>query len=438
VRSFLPLVVALGACSDPRSLVVEITPGHESEAFSEAPAITTMHLAALDADGGELLTASAAPGGNLDLGELPVDQLLHFEVRGEDGDGEFRVRGRSLAFLLGALQSEVLGVFAQRVERWSRPPGELTHSHKGGVAAALGERYLLLTGGEGVDGADAATVAFYDLFALGGSAGGTLSFVPRSIAISADGGALLAIGDERAIWLDFDSSVAEELDPPTGLGSFASIAGGATIEGPNATYIVGPTRTSAPSDRVLVISRDRTLIAAHLTAERKGAAATWIDGDGLVIAGGNADAPGAELLAEEETSSAALAFEPDATEGAAATVHAVAGQAVLVCGGPVRVLDLRCTSDCVPAELDIDLGALTACTAHTQGGRILVVGAGEDGVMASFAVDPAAETFEPLALREERVGGSVVPAPNGSLALIGGARLDGTAVLTTELLFPRE
>jgi hypothetical protein len=431
--------VLVCACSDPQQLVVEITPGHESGAFSEAPAITTMHLVATDSGGGELLTASAAPGGTLSLGELPVDQLVRFEARGEDADGNFSVRGRSLAFVLGALQSDLIGVFAERVERWSRPPGELPHSHKGGVAASLGERYLLLTGGEGL-GADAATVAFYDLFALAGTPGGTLGFVPRSLAVSADGQALLAIGDDRALWLDFASGeTVELLEAPSGLGSFANVAGGRTIEGPNASYIVGPTRTSAPSDRVLIVSRDRSLISARLSAERRGAAATWVDGDGLIIAGGNADAPGVELLKEEETIAAALAFAPDATEGATATVHAVAGQALLLCGGaPVRVVDLRCTADCAPAELSVDLGALGDCHAHTHGGRALLVGAGADGVMTSLVVDPAADTSAPLALREERVGGAVLPAPNGTLALLGGARLDGSAVLTVELLFPRE
>jgi hypothetical protein len=45
--------------------------------------------------------------------------------------------------------------------------------------------------------------------------------------------------------------------------------------------------------------------------------------------------------------------------------------------------------------------------------------AGEDGPTRSFLVDVAAAQVEELPLREARRGAAVVPAPNGTLAVLG-------------------
>jgi hypothetical protein len=54
----------------------------------------------------------------------------------------------------------------------------------------------------------------------------------------------------------------------------------------------------------------------------------------------------------------------------------------------------------------------------------------------SRLVDVAAEEVTSLPLREPRRGASVLPAPNGTLALIGGETLDGAAAHSIELFFP--
>ena len=176
------LALFVGGCADPATITIEVTTGHESDTFSMDPAVTKVDVVALASDGSQLAKATSEPGGSFDIGEVPIDQFLRVEVTGSDADGQVRVRGRSIGLVIGALQGELLPVFAQRLERWSRPPGALTHSHVGGIGGVLGERFLMLTGGSGID-ADASAVAFYDLLALGGSVGGSLSLVPKSMIV---------------------------------------------------------------------------------------------------------------------------------------------------------------------------------------------------------------------------------------------------------------
>ncbi|KYG04401.1 hypothetical protein BE21_46935, partial [Sorangium cellulosum] len=80
----------------------------------------------------------------------------------------------------------------------------------------------------------------------------------------------------------------------------------------------------------------------------------------------------------------------------------------------------------------------TATRTSASGGRLLAVGAeaGEGGLTRSFVVDLAAAQVEELPLREPRRGATVVPAPNGTLALLGGVHAEGTPALTVEAFFP--
>lgn len=436
------LVLAAG-CSDPLSLTIEVTPGHETDAFTLDPAVTRVTVTALDAGGAELTSATTNPGGGFQLGELPTDQLVRFEVRGSDDNGDLQMRGRSLGFVLGALEAEVFPVFAQRVDAWSRPPGELPHSHVDGLAGVLGERYLVLTGGTAIGG-DPTDVLFYDMLSLGGTAGGSLSAAPKSMAVSKNGRALILIDDEQLIWLDFDSGEGPRLEAPEGLGAYANVAGGVAVESPDATFIVGATRVGEPSDRVLIIYADGTLASARLNTARSEAAASWVEGVGLVVAGGSVDGAGVEVIEDGATEADDLPFEPDPVQGAVAALGPGGEQVLLVCGTlagqptAARILDLDCGVTCAPAPLTADMGSLSGCTAFKSGDRVLVTGHNEAGVLESYAIDPIADTVTPLALREQRTGARVVAAPNGTLALIGGAHPDGSAAVTIETLFPSE
>lgn len=439
----LGVASALLGCDDPKALSVEITTGLETDAFDQDPAVTQVSITAIDAAGGELLTTRADPGGSFTLGELPIDQLVRFEVTGRDADGDVRMRGRSLSFVLGALESEVFPVFAQRVDAWARPPGQLPASHEDGLAAVLGERYLVLTGGTAIDG-EATTVQFYDMLSLGGVTGGELTFAPRSMAVVEGGRALVLVADDQAVLLNFDDGTSFDLALPEGLGAFAQVAGGQAVVGATATFIVGATRDGEPSDRVLVIANDGTLSAAQLNTPRTRAAATWIDEIGLVIAGGSDQGAGVEVVADGEADADDVPFDPDPVAGAVATLGPGGEQILLLCGSdangpaPVRVLDLDCGGSCVAEPLTAAIDPLTDCTAHASDERVFLTGHDENGLMASLLIDAIADTVVPLPLREQRRGARVVVAPNGTLAILGGAHPDGSAAVTVEMLFPSE
>jgi hypothetical protein len=442
-------LVGLAACSDDRVLSLDVTTGHETDAFGQDPAVTNVEVQAIGSDGAVILSTSASPGGGFSLGDVPIDDLVRFEVFGRDGTGDIRMRGRSVAVVLGGLQAEVLPIFAARTGQWSRPPGELSHGHDGGVAAVLGERLLLLTGGTGLGGYGPSDFAFYDMLSQSGVAGGTLAITPRSLVVSADGKAVLAIDDDRALWLDFDSGYAIDAELPLGLGSFAQVAGGRTIAAPSGSYVVGATRADEPSDRVLRVNPDRSLAVAELKVERSGAAAAYITEVGLVVAGGSATGAGAESIADGAVTAEDLPFPADPVVGAGAVLGTEAAKLILACGhdattvAPIRSLDLRCDSDCTAVTLDgIDLAAaldgaeLDRCEAFTtSAGAVLVLG--DDGTLErAVTVDLVAQTATELLLREPRRGAAAVGAPNGTLALLGGVHPDGSAALTVETLFP--
>ncbi len=444
--TLVALVTLCSACAaDPTVVTIEITTGHESDAFSRDPAVTQVSVKGIAADGSTLASATTEPGGSFALGEVAVEELIHIEVTGTDSSNTVRARGRSPGLVIGTLVSEVWPVFAQRLGEWARPPGQLSHSHVGGLGAVIGERLLLLTGGQAVGDDSDGAVAFYDLLALGGTTGGTLTRVPKSVVVASDGNAALFIDDTEAVWLDFAAGDSTVVEPPSGLTGFDQVAGGKTVVGPESSYVVGATRADPPSDRVLIVKADRSLASASLTALRHHAAATWVPDIGLAVAGGSDGAAGVEVLAAGATAASIRPFEPDPVTAAGAVTGIAGSELVLLCGldgdqpAPVRSLNLDCVSDCAAVTLDIVLpSTLTGCDAYaTDEGQVLLVGHDTgDSQVRAFAIAIAAATATELPLREPRIGAVPVPAPNGTLALLGGEHPDGTAALTVELLFP--
>ncbi|WP_437554023.1 hypothetical protein WME97_20090 [Sorangium sp. So ce367] len=452
----------LGCAEGPRTLTVEVVPGHEATAFQEDPPVARIEVTATAAEGDVTVSAAAAPGGELDFGEIPAERAYTFDVRGLDAGGATVVRGRSAAGIyLAAVTGDVLPLFAQRAGRWARPPGELAASRVGAPGAALAERYLILTGGAAAEGAaagdvDPARLDAYDLAAWGGSASsGALPRAARSLVVRGD--LLLTLDDEGASWTDVAAGQSAEASLPEGLGSFAEVAGGRTIEASDGrSFVVGATRAGAaagaagaPSDKVLVVGADGALSVAKLRHARAGAAAVWVEGLGLVVAGGSADGEGLEMLGDGATEFSPRPFPPDASEGAGAAVTGP-GEITLVGGvqggaaAPTRRIAPGCAASAATcAAVEVEGAALTAAIGGVAafalpGGRILAVGseAGEDGLTRSFLVDVAAAQVEELPLREPRRGAAVVPAPNGTLALLGGVHADGTPALTIETFFP--
>lgn len=437
------------ACSDePPTIDVAVTVGQESDVFS---GIETVEIVGLDADGGEVVRGSAAPGGEVDLGEVPTDTLLTFEVRAEGGGAV--VRGRSLAVLAGGIDGDAIPLFAQRTGSFARPPGALVNAHVGGVAAVIAERWLLSTGGDlaiSAEGADVDPGApeFYDLLAWGGAASTNLPRRARSIVTR--GSAALIVDEAGATWVDFDSGSTFDAEAPSGV-VWSLVAGGATVDAPDGvSYVVGGTRSrdrygDFPVDDVLRVGSTGELSAAKLAAGRVGAAATWVDDVGLVVVGGTGDAAGVEVLGSGEATARPLPFATDRVEGAA--VVPTGERSVVRVGGafpesgasaPVVVLDLGCVEDCAP-QIVLEAGRLPALRrtrAFSTPSGVITLGDDESGELRVFLVplDGTAPTEAPL--REPRRGAAVTAAPNGTLAILGGQRLDGTPAVNVEIWFP--
>ena len=457
----LPAFALLAGCSGNTVLTLEVTPGHELDAFSRDPAITRMQIEGRSPEGDIVLDAYAAPGGEFSLGQVPDTRLLSFEVHGTDTTGAVAVHGKSLGIVAGGVQSDLMPVFAQRISEWARPPGAMDHTHFLGVAGVLGERYMLLTGGSTLGAetsATPATPAYYDMLGLAGAVGTALPRTAESLLLSADGVAALLVGSDGATWVDFQANTTLEVTAPTGLGSFAEVVGGTVVASSDGTrYLVGATRASSPSQAVLVWQPSSGVSAARLAYARQGAAATYIESVGVVVAGGNADpdVPGLEVLAAGASATATRPYPADAVRGAAA-VPRTGGQLVLVGGygadgpAPVRLVDAGCAAECVPKVLGITLGpSLDSCQAFAvdadhfilvgaDRAALVTVGSLSSGAIRAFAVNVIDQSAAELALREPRAGAVPMGTPTGLLALLGGVHPDGTGATTIELLDPHQ
>jgi hypothetical protein len=444
--ALLLVAFALGCSSEPRALRVGVTTGAEKNVFSRDPEVTKVVVSATDVDG-TIIEATTEPGGTFDLGEVPADSVFTFEIEGRTADGDAVVRGRSIAGIAPqAVEGSEVPLFAQRVNEWARPPDGVVRSHLDGAAGVLGERYLLLTGGtkalsdEG--SVDAASADYYDLFALAGAVGTALPRTPKSLVSFGD--LMLLVDDDGATWVSFSEGTVAEAQAPEGLSGFGAVAGGRALLGPDERiYVVGCTRAAAPTRDVLVVSSDGSLAAAKLSQARAGAAAAFVEGTGLVVFGGATEGAGVEVLAQDAEVFEEKGFPADATEGAALVRSASKGL-VLVGGtsgdqpATTRRIDPTCLDRCATPPLDgADVPeALTSVQAFAlKDGKVVAIGEDGRGWMRTFLVDLTGSSLE-LPLRESRRGATVVPAPNGTLAILGGVDEDGSAVTSVETLFP--
>lgn len=440
------LAIGLGSCGDPKTVTLEVTTGQEDGSLALDPAVASVEVVARDADGKVVARASAAPGGDLDLGEVPADQILTFELEGTTADGTVVARGQSVSVPVGALDTEVLPLFIQRLGAFARPPGELVRSHLHAPGAVLAERYLIVTGGDAAigekGGVDPAAGDYYDLLALAGTEGGELPRAALSLVVR--GTQLLAIDDVGASLVNFDQGTSSEAVAPEGL-AFGDVSGGLAIDGLDGeTFVVGATRPGTPTDAILGVDAQMLLDAAHLSTPRAGAAAVWVDGVGLAIAGGSEAGSGIEVVLVTHDV-LEKPWPSDGSTGAAAVV--TAEDQITLLGGrlpdgspaPTRTIDLRCPADCVPIVLEDaavpEIASRGRAFATTAG--LLVVGEAEDGETLAFRVVLGDGLVEPLPLREPRRSATALPAPNGTLAIVGGEKIAGGGGATAiELFFP--
>lgn len=453
MRSFVfvaSAALALTSCQSAAEMALDITAGQETDAFTADPAVTTIDIAVSSLDGSVNVQASTTPGGTFDLGDIPIDQSISVEVTGSDAGGNTVMRGRSLAGLpLQGITGD-LPIFIQRTNAFARPPDGLAQTHVGGVAATLGERYLLLTGGSAAssatDSPDMAQADAYDVLSLSGASSST-PFSRTAKSIISLGDVLLLVGDDGASWVDYAQGVEYDAALPDGLTSFGDVAGAVAIAGSDDTaFLVGGTRRDGdPSSAVLAVAADGTLTAFQTGTPRLGAAALWIDTVGLVVAGGSADGPGVEVLAGGATTFAPRGYAPDPTTFAGAVTDGAVGLVLLggVNAGAAalpRLIDPACISACAAKEIPEAAfpDTLVRVTAYALGGtKVIAVGdeAEGEGLTRTFIVDLTGGVTE-LPLREPRRGAVPLPTPLGTLALLGGEHPDGTPATSVETFFP--
>ncbi|WP_235879700.1 hypothetical protein [Polyangium aurulentum] len=441
---------ALAGCGEdtPERTIAVIT-GLEKDTFSQEPKVVSLHIEATSASGTKY-TADSTPGGSFDFGEVLADEPIAVDVTGTDASGEVVVAGRSLSGLVpGAFASSEIPVFVQRLGAWARPPGELVRAHVDAQAGVLGERYLATTGGtwagDAKGEADARFGDFYDMVSFAPAVTPVLPKNAKSLLVRFN--ALLVISDDEAFWADTSTGAYYEVPLPSGLASFADVAGGRVVEASTGTgYIVGATRPSGPTKAVLAVNSDGTIEALTLNEARQGAAAAWSPGIGLLVAGGSATGAGYEVLPSGKTKFLPRDAPADPTEGAGAAateagVMTLVGGHVMGMPAPTRTLAPGCGTDCAPKEV-ADL-ALPAALDRVQafnmtGGRLIAVGqeVGGDKLTRSFVVDLGAKKATEIPLKEPRTGATALPAPNGTLALLGGRHVDGTPALHLEMFFP--
>ncbi len=402
--------------------------GAETDTFSRTPTPVTLRVEAVDSSGKVSLIASASlPATNVDLGKLDQGTVASLQVSGLGANGERLVFGASLPMTFGALDGLTVPVFVQRTGELARMPGPLSDARTEPTLAVLAGRYLLV--GAGGDPSLALTTQLYD-FATDApvSSPPTLSRAPQSVALI--GTVAWLIDDAGATRFDFATNTQAEVAVPAG-GTFAEIAGGATVfANDGLQYIVGATRgTGAPTAAVLAIDAAGSHPSwSTLTSPRLGASAAWVDGRGLVVAGGSASAAGVEVVGPGATNGSALAYAPDASMGAGAAP--LDSQHVLLAGGlrpsgqdaGVRAIDLGCTAQCTPVPWSALPVALASAQTFARGAAAaLVIGNDASGTTHACDVGPTSSTE--LATKAAHTKARAAVSPVGSVVLFGGANV---------------
>ena len=447
---------------------MSVTAGQETSAFGEPPAVSAIAVTVTSLDGTLDLTASGAPGQTFDFGDhFDAFEKITVTVDGSAGGREV-MGGRSLP---GILLSSVVGeipVLAQRKEQWARPLGGLAASHVNGAATVMAGRYLALTGGTAAKGDPASTpgdLDAYDLWSLSGDATAAyFSTVPETIvpvpaSTSNPDSQVLLLGAAGPELFDYtegdDNTDNAPLGLPAGMTAWSDVTGGAVIDDGNGrAFVVGATRSSGATTAVLGVEVDTVgdvvLTSYPLHVARAGAAAAYIQGVGLVVVGGSSTPPGVEVLAPAGAAFVAQGSTPaDPVAGAGAVTDG--GSGLFLVGGvepggaiaPTRHLSpascpTACTAAAVPGLAALPVALVDVSTYPLGGQRFLAVGnqVTGGGLTRSFIVDAGALAVTEALLREPRQGASVIPVPNGAIAVLGGQHADGTPALSVEMFLP--
>lgn len=419
----------------------ELVTGHEKDTWTASPAPVHVAVDKLLPSGDKIpITSGDVPLQEFSLGRGAAG---YYRVTARDADQVARVEGWSVEIDPAAVAAHTLPLFVQRSDAFARPPGLLgTDQGASPPAAVFGSRHLLL-GGAALT--SQVVLDGYDLGLWTPDQTSTAIACPskpchfRSLAVV--GSVALGVGDDWAVWFDLDVGGTGAAPLPDGLSSYADIAGGQTVAAPDGSaYIVGATRSNPPSKSVLRINADKTLTALTLVTPRAGASAAWVDGRGLVVAGGSAHGAGVELAASGATAFEALGYAADPTTGAGLAV--LDGSTVLRVGGrdaqgdhaATVSLALGCNSSCKPQARGTPVPLDHARAFHFDSGDVLVVGDDDSGKTGAVRLTGTAQS--PVPLREPRSHATALLAPTGQVAVVGGLLADGTPARSVELYLP--
>jgi hypothetical protein len=410
------------ACSSTPSGALQLITGEETDTFSRSPVPTRLQVDSADSSGKKTTLATASlPTSNVDLGSLATDGTGTIQVTGTGADGGRLVYGQSLPLEYGALDGTTIPIFVQRTGELARMP-PLSDARSSPTLAVLAGRFLFVGAGSNLS----LTTQLYDFASFQALANPpTLPRVPTSVVFV--GSVAWLIDDGGATQFDFSDNTQVEVTAPAG-GAFSEIAGGATVYASDGSqYVVGATRSAMPTSTVLAVDPNGTSPTwVHLSDVRLGAAATWVDGRGLVVAGGSEALPGVEIIAPGAQVGSPLCYPPDSSNGSAAVM--LDGEHVLLAGGEtpagkdagVRVIDLTRTSACVPmpwAALPAPL--ITAQAFASDASNALVVGDDQGGTTHVFRVTDSTATEVPT--KVGHTGARAIVSPVSNVVLYGGA-----------------
>jgi hypothetical protein len=410
--------------------------GEETDTFSRSPTPVKLRIDALDPNSGSVQTLATAslPDSAIDLGSLGFDSVAVLQVYGLDSIGSTRVFGASLPIQYGALDGTTLPLFVQRTGEFARMPAPcdggvcgLSDSRQSPVLSIVGGRFLFIGGGS--DSANATSIQLYDFTTYAPQVGTPkLHRVPKSIAFI--GTVAWLIDSAGATQFDISNASWIDVAPPMG-GTFAEVAGGSTVSAIDGSqFIVGATRLTDATDKVLALDPKGNSSWLTLSAKRAGAAASWVPA-GLVVVGGSPSAAGVEIIRGGTVTGSPLPYPPDVSMGAGAAALDPAD--VLVAGGlmadltdaGVRAAALGCATNCAFTPWSALPVAISAAQAFPiNAANAVVVGSELSGRSHLYRLTTTGATEVATKVAHMNARAVLSPfGPPGSLVLFGGANM---------------
>lgn len=336
------LFLLCGSCqSEADPFVVRVRGPLEGSLFA---ASANVELRVRNEDGSERSVGRLSPRDtSFEVPESAKSGVGSLSLAGLASDGAIVEYGRTPSLELSGLTGRAivnLSILVQRT-RSIADTFKLDSAIAAPRCAAIGARYAVI--------ADASSLSADVIDLLDLTVRREEAFDVKPALLATAGPYTVAIDETgAAIVLDIDSGTTTKLT-----NSLVDLVGGSVIhDDVGGAWIVGATRTTTPSDMVLRLDPAGTFSTKKLLVPRSSAAATWVNGRGLVIAYGSSakmDESGVEILAPGAATSAATPFPADHRPGG--VIAAIDPNRILRLDedGVGTTLDLSCASMCMPA-----------------------------------------------------------------------------------------